>query len=302
MSVPYLAGDALRDGERRRYDLYRRSSSEGTVYEHCMKSIFKACEFGAHGLPLIKDGDWNDSFGEIGGKGKGESVWLAMFLKLVCDKMYPFARRFGKAEHAVLLQKISSQMTENVMRSAYNGRFFTRAFFDDGTPLGDGSGRACRIDLLPQAFASFAEIGTPLQRKNSLLYAFNELADRQNKLIKLFAPPFTPRTRRAGYVNDYPEGVRENGGQYTHAAVWLALALLKEGLTHEAAEATGILLPSLKDPCYEREPYAMCGDVYSMPGAKGKGGWSLYTGAAGWMLALADEWEKQNAEEKRLQM
>ena len=302
VSVPYLAGDALSDGERRRYDLYRRSSSEGTVYEHCMKSIFKACEFGAHGLPLIKDGDWNDSFGEIGGKGKGESVWLAMFLKLVCDKMYPFARKFGKAEHAVLLQKISSQMTENVMRSAYNGRFFTRAFFDDGTPLGDGSGRACRIDLLPQAFASFAEIGTPLQRKNALLYAFNELADRQNKLIKLFAPPFTPRTRRAGYVNDYPEGVRENGGQYTHAAVWLALALLKEGLTHEAAEATGLLLPSLKDPCYEREPYAMCGDVYSMPGAKGKGGWSLYTGAAGWMLALADEWEKQNAEEKRLQM
>lgn len=302
VSVPYLAGDALRDGERRRYDLYRRSSSEGTVYEHCMKSIFKACTFGAHGLPLIKDGDWNDSFDEIGDEGKGESVWLAMFLKLVCDKMFPYARKFGKAEHAILLQKISSQMTENVMRHAYNGRFFTRAFFDDGTPLGDGSGYACRIDLLPQAFAVFAEIGTPLQRKSALLHAFSELADRQNKLIKLFSPPFTSRTRRAGYVNDYPVGVRENGGQYTHAAVWFALALLKEGLTHEAAEATEMLLPSIKNPRYEREPYAMCGDVYSMNGAEGKGGWSLYTGAAGWMLALADEWEKQSAEEKRRQM
>ena len=298
VSVPYLAGTTLKDGERQRYELFRRSEKTGTVYEHCMKSIFRACAFGSHGLPLIKDGDWNDSFGEIGDGGKGESVWLAMFLKTVCDKMYPFALIFGKDEHARLLQKISSEMSDSVMRSAYNGTFFTRAFFDDGTPLGDGNGDACRIDLLPQSFAAFAEIGSPKQRRTALLYAFDALVDKQNGLIKLFSPPFGTCTRRAGYVNDYPAGVRENGGQYTHAAVWFALALLKEGLIHEAAEATSILLPSTKSGTYEREPYAVCGDVYSMPGAEGKGGWSLYTGAAGWMLILAEEWENRHKREE----
>ncbi len=295
VSLPYLDGDELTDGERQRYDLYRRSEKRATVYEHCMKSIFKACEFGSHGLPLIKDGDWNDSFGEIGGGGKGESVWLAMFLKIVCGKMYPYAQKYGTPEQTRLLREISSAMSDSVMRSAYNGKFFTRAFFDDGTPLGDGSGSACKIDLLPQSFASFAEIGTPQQRRTALLHAFDALADKQNKLIKLFSPPFGTRTRRAGYVNDYPAGVRENGGQYTHAAVWFTLALLKEGLTNEAAEATSMLLPSTKGESYGREPYAVCGDVYSMRGAEGKGGWSLYTGAAGWMLVLAQEWENRNA-------
>lgn len=297
--IPFLEGEVLKKDENKRYSLYRKSLRRGTLYEHCMNSIFKACEFGTHGLPLIKDGDWNDSFDEIGKLGKGESVWLAMFLKLVCDKMLPYTHAFGKKEHEELLIKISQSMEKNVMRSAYNGEFFTRAFFDDGEPLGSGSQGACRIDLLPQSFAVFAGIGTHEQREKALLAAFGELVDSDSRIIKLFTPPFDEKSRRAGYVNDYPEGVRENGGQYTHAAVWFALALLKEGLIKEAAAATGFLLPSLKGKNYEREPYAMCGDVYSAPGAEGKGGWSLYTGAAGWMLVLALEWEKYSKKEEQ---
>lgn len=296
--IPYLYGEKLRDGEKQRYELFKRSRSCGSLYEHCMKSIFRACEFGKHGLPLIKDGDWNDSFGEIGEHGLGESVWLAMLLKLVCGRMLPYVLRFGKEEHAELIKEIMLRMEENIKLYAFNGRFFTRAFFDDGTPLGDGSGNACRIDLLPQAFASFAGVGTAEMRRSALLCAYKELVDDSNGIIKLFTPPFNEKTRRAGYVNDYPEGVRENGGQYTHAAVWFALALLREGLTHEAATVTGLLLPSLKGKKYEREPYAMCGDVYSAKGIEGKGGWSLYTGAAGWMLALTAEWERYSQNEK----
>lgn len=292
VSVPYVDGEKLKEGEKQRYDLFRRSAISGTVYEHCIKSVFKACVFGAHGLPLIKDGDWNDSFGEIGDGGKGESVWLAMFLKIVCDRMLPYVHRYGSSEQQKLIKQISAQMSENIMKFAYNGTFFTRAFFDDGTPLGDGGGSACRIDLLPQSFASFAKIGTPEQRRKALNTAYSLLADEKNGIIKLFSPPFTQSTRRAGYVNDYPAGVRENGGQYTHAAVWFAIALLNEGMTRQAAQTTAMLLPSLKSGNYGREPYALCGDVYSMTGAEGKGGWSLYTGAAGWMLVLAEKWEQ----------
>lgn len=294
--IPYLDGEPLSHGEKQRYGLFLRSKKTGTLYEHCMKSIFISCEFGVHGLPLIKDGDWNDSFGEIGIGGMGESVWLAMFLRLVCDKTAKYSVMFGKSEHTELLKKISDRMNERILASSYNGSFFARAFFDDGTPLGNGTGDACKIDLLPQSFAVFANIGTHEIRKKALLCAFNELVDSENKLVKLFSPPFNHKTRRAGYVNDYPEGVRENGGQYTHAAVWFALALLRENLVREAAEVTGYLLPSIKDKRYGREPYAVCGDVYSAKGMEGQGGWSLYTGAAGWMLTLAGEWQKRNTE------
>ena len=288
--LPFLTGDPLGDREESRYRRWQASDTAADLYTHAMLAVRRACRFGAHGLPLFGSGDWNDAFDAAGRRGRGESVWLAMFLRLVCLRFLPVAAS-RDAGDAAFLQETAARMQQNVLSAAWDGSRFLRGFYDDGSPLGGGGEGPCSIDLLPQAFAVFAGVGSPDMRKTALKTAFETLFDPDSRTLRLFTPPFSAQEPYAGYVNDYPPGVRENGGQYTHAAVWFALALKKEGLGAEYRRLVSALLPPEEPsgpsrPVYRNEPYALSGDVAASPGPVGLGGWSLYTGAAGWMLTL----------------
>lgn len=298
LPVAFLGGEKLSAGEKERYGSYFPSGTSASVYEHCVRAIKHSFTFGAHGLPLIKAGDWNDSFSEVGAEGKGESVWLAQFLRLVCLKFLPVCDLMKREDDKRLFLRMADKMKEAVLQYGFNGKYFLRGYYDDGTPLGEEGCDACRIDLLPQAFAVLSGTGSDAQCRSALLCAFKELYDAESKTLKLFTPPFGKDTKRAGYVNDYPAGVRENGGQYTHAAVWFALALKKAGLKEEARRLCEILCPANRyadeknGKIFLNEPYAMTGDVCTEGALNGKGGWSLYTGSAGWYLRLLRELEK----------
>ena len=295
LPVPYLSGEPLAEGERERYAGYSAGSLRESLYSHCLRAIRRALRFGPHALPLILGGDWNDSFSEVGLQGKGESVWLAMFLTVVCNRFAPLCRICADRENEAVLQRLADDLRLVTRAAAFNGRYFIRGFYDSGLPLGDTESGPCGIDLLPQAFAVFAEIGTKAERVSALKAAYAALFDAKYQTLRLFYPPFGEKTVRAGYVNDYPPGVRENAGQYTHAAVWFAMALQKEGLTAEAQSLLPALIPALrqKDRAlwerFKNEPYAVTADIGMAPGTEGRGGWSGYTGAAGWIWRMLND-------------
>ena len=278
LPVRFLSGEPLSPKQKESCREFFPGEARASVFEHCRRALEKgARDLGPHGLPYFGACDWNDAFSEL---EKGESVFLAMFLRLVLLRFLPLCpEEQGKA-----YRSLADRLEENVMAVAFNGQYFLRGFYPDGTPLGDEGGGACEIDLLPQSFAVFAGIGTPEQRKTALKTAFDRLYDPKAGLTRLFAPPFTEQSRRAGYVNDYPPGVRENGGQYSHAAVWFALALRKEGLEEQAKAVLDGVRPDKRDPeVYRNEPYYVSADVLAAPAPAGQGGWSGYTGAAGWL-------------------
>ena len=279
--VPFLRGEPLSTGETERCGEWTSGERRRSLYNHCLRAVNRVLHLtGAHGLPLLRCGDWNDSFSEAGAADRGESVWLGMFTALVCERFAAVCTGCGDAETADALRVVAADMKNRVQAAAYNGEYYVRGFYDDGAPLGDASCDADRIDLLPQAFAVFAGIGTPEQRRRALLKAFEALWMPEANALRLFYPPFTETTRRAGYVNDYPPGVRENAGQYTHAAVWFYMALRREGLNEEAARLLPALVPSLRAGDGR---FAVTADILTSPGREGRGGWSLYTGAAGWL-------------------
>ncbi len=290
VELPFVHGDELKETEKERYGEFYLGEEKGSVYEHCLRAVKKSLNFGEHSLPLMGGGDWNDSFNEVGIKGRGESVWLAMFLRMVLLKFLPICFYFNDKENIKLFTDTAEKLAESIDKYAYNGSWYVRAFADDGTVLGDKTSDACRIDLLPQAFSVLSSMPDEKRKASALESAFNYLVDEENGIVKLFTPPFNEKTFRAGYVNDYPEGVRENGGQYTHSAVWFALSLFEAGKTELAKTVLNIINPAEKyalpigEKIYKTEPYALCGDVYSREDIKGKGGWSLYTGSAGWFL------------------
>ncbi|MBQ7637424.1 MAG: hypothetical protein IJS90_00810, partial [Clostridia bacterium] len=281
--ISFIEAPVLQKNERERYGDYSSCGARFSLYEHCLRAIKKSLATGAHGLPFISGGDWNDSFSEVGIKGRGGSVWLGMFLSVVCREFAQVSELTGDRSCADNLREISRKMNEIVMKTSYNGDYFIRGFYDDGSVLGGRESGACKIDLLVQAFAVFAGIGTKEERVKALKTAFASLYNKKYGVLRLFYPPFGENTERAGYVNDYPEGVRENAGQYTHAAVWFLSALKKEGLTEEYDTLLHSILPNCRDPRFLNEPYALTADVGMAPGLEGRGGWSLYTGAAGWL-------------------
>ena len=295
LTVPYLSGEPLAEGERERYGAYRAGELRETLYSHCVRAIRRALRFGPHALPLMLGGDWNDAFCEVGLGGKGESVWLAMFLVIVCERFAPLSRLSGDTETEAFLLQLAADLRLVTRDAAFNGRYFIRGFYDSGAPLGQEGSGPCEIDLLPQAFAVFARVGTKAERVSALKAAYDALYDPEYRTLRLFYPPFDGNTVRAGYVNDYPPGVRENAGQYTHAAVWFAMALQKEGLTAESESLLPSLIPALrqKDPAlrerFRNEPYAVSADISTAPGAEGRGGWSGYTGAAGWIWRMLND-------------
>ena len=289
IQTPFLEGDELAADEKERYFEPRQSIEKASIYEHCLRAVRHTLRYGSHGLPLIGGGDWNDGFNNVGIKGNGESVWLAQFLCIILEKMSPICRKMNDDETADGFEKEAEKIKKNIDDSAWDGEWYLRAFFDDGSPMGSRNSGECRIDSLSQSFSVLSNMPDPERRKTALDSAVRELVNEDNKVIKLFTPAFEGKGgNNPGYVSAYPAGIRENGGQYTHAAVWLCIALLREGRTDESYRLLTYLNPI--EHCteersaekYRTEPYALAGDVSMNQNCEGRGGWSLYTGAAGW--------------------
>ena len=283
---PFLAGEELTEHERDRYQPLTPGVETGTVLEHCRRAFMRvlARGVGAHGLLHIGTGDWNDAFDRVGAQGRGESVWLTWFFAVTARK---FAALIGG--HAAEQLTLAADRCTRAAEAAWDGAWYRRGYYDDGQPLGSEKSGECRIDAIAQAFAAFDTHADPAHVQRALTSAVEQLFDREHNVVRLFDPPITRRTPETGYVRSYGAGLRENGGQYTHGALWLAMALLRTGRTDEGAQILRAVLPSAHDPArYEGEPYVLAADVAAGDNA-GVAGWTWYTGAAGWYLRIAAE-------------
>ncbi|MCM1419095.1 MAG: hypothetical protein NC084_09625 [Bacteroides sp.] len=289
LPVQYINGEPL--GERHeKYMEVENSDVRESVYRHCKKALEKSFKKGGHALLKMGGGDWNDGYNRVGVRGRGESVWLSMFYVLVVKEFAPIARAEGDAAYADELEKRAAELTQSIEGEAFENGYYLRAFYDDGRKMGAAENEACRIDLLPQAFAVLADLPDREKRDSALKSAYQYLVDEQDRLIRLFTPAFDRDGEEdPGYVKSYPVGVRENGGQYTHAAVWLALAFLKSGDKVTARRLADFLNPAKRGETFKNEPYYMTADIYTNPAALGRGGWSVYTGAAAWYYLLLKE-------------
>ncbi len=294
--VYYIDGPQLEPDEHERYFAPTRSSIKESVYLHCVNAIETASKFGVHGLPLIGNGDWNDGFNLVGIEGKGESVWLALFLSQILERFSPYCRDFGETERADRYEALSKELKRVVDEKCWDGEWYLRAFYDDEEKIGSKTSDECKIDSLPQSFAAIVKLSNEERRNTALNSALSQLVDEKMGVVKLFTPPFNHSRKNPGYIKSYPPGLRENGGQYTHAGVWLALGLLVEGRTDDAWKLLKLLNPAVrtqeedKANIYALEPYAMAADIYTNPACEGRGGWSLYTGAAGWYYRTTIEY------------
>lgn len=285
--VSFLAGEPLPEGEQERYQPVVHSEQLATVYEHCTRALERAHSLGEHGLPLIGNGDWNDGLNHIGVEGKGESVWLAQFLALTMRRFSALCERKDDKPHAEQYRSEAEQLLRAVEESGWDGAWYRRAFSDSGMVLGSVESKENTIDSLPQSFSVFAGVN-PERQAMAIESAHQYLVDETFGIIKLFNEPFTGKSGYVGYIQSYPEGVRENGGQYTHAAVWLTMATLLSGSTEKGYRMVEMLNPANHSRSEEEaaryltEPYYLCGDVYANPQQYARGGWSIYTGAAAW--------------------
>ncbi len=283
--IKYLDGPPLEPQETERYAKYEKSAVSESFFEHCVAAFKQCLTFGEHNLPLFGGGDWNDGFNKIGIDGKAESVWLAMFLKYVADAFVVLCKKLGQAEIAQKVADVSAAMKTAVETYCWDGNRFVRGF-RESKAIGFEKCDSVKIDLLPQAFAVLAGIGTEKQQNTALDTALELLYDPACGVLKLFTPPLNEKDQAIGYTADYPEGVRENGGQYTHGACFFVYALFAAGRADDGWRILRGLVPSLDQFIYNKnfflEPYAIPADISTNPNAYGRGGWSLYTGAAGW--------------------
>ena len=290
--IGFLEGPSVKPQEESYYDIPRISERSGTLYEHCVLSVKKSMARGAHGLPLIGSGDWNDGMNLVGSEGKGESVWLAFFLCYVLKSMAALAARKDDAAFAKFCEDAVTTLTANIEKNAWDGEWYLRAYFDNGKALGSSRNSECRIDSLPQSWAVISGVAKPERAIMSMAQVVNQLVDKDNALVKLLAPPFSAERPAPGYISGYVPGVRENGGQYTHAAVWAAIAFTMLKDKKKAWELLHMINPvhhsDTPDSCatYKVEPFVMAGDVYASVPFAGRGGWTWYTGSAAWMYQL----------------
>lgn len=293
--VHYLEGKILDQDTSESYDLPKISETTGTVYEHCTKAIDRALKFGAHGIPLIGSGDWNDGMNMVGDKGMGESVWLGWFLCTIMEGFIPICERMKDGERAREYKKQISEIKEAIEQNAWDGSWYIRAFFDDGTPLGSAQNKECRIDSIAQSWAVISGMGDKSRTKEAMNAVENHLVNKDEGIIKLFSPPFDKGEMEPGYIKGYNPGVRENGGQYTHAACWVIMAMAKMGEGDKAHELFSMINPinhsssHIETARYKTEPYVLAADVYTTHPNVGRGGWTWYTGAAGWMYRVGIE-------------
>jgi cyclic beta-1,2-glucan synthetase len=287
--VPFLEGPALAAGQPESYFEPRVGDERGTLFEHCARALDHGLTAGSHGLPLMGTGDWNDGMNEVGAGGKGESVWLGWFLHAVLAEWAVLADTRGESRRAERWRKHAGALRASLEREAWDGGWYRRAYFDDGTPLGGVVNDACRIDSIAQSWAVISAAADVARQALAMAAVDAYLVRRADGLVLLFTPPFGETSLEPGYVKGYVPGVRENGGQYTHAAVWTAIAFAALGDGDRAVEILAMLNPinhARTDVAVQRymvEPYAIAADVYSEPPHTGRGGWTWYTGSAGWM-------------------
>jgi len=294
--VFFIEQQPLRDGEHESYAVPKMSQERASVFEHCIRAVEVSLDFGEHGLCKIGGGDWNDGFNNVGIGGKGESVWLSWFLYGILRDFSDVCERFERHDLSKKYVDMSKTILENIELNAWDTDRYLRAFYDDGTPLGSDISKECRIDSLSQSFSVLSQPDRINERKNTALdSALSNLYDRENGLVRLFTPPFDESDARPGYVKGYTPGVRENGGQYTHASVWLCMALFLAGRNDEAYELLYAQNPlshadtKIDADKYKVEPYVISADVYSVGENAGMGGWSWYTGAASWYRTMVVE-------------
>lgn len=292
---PYLSSPLLGENEHERYEIPSVAGERGNVYQHCIKAIEKGLAFGPHGIPLIGGGDWNDGMNLIGVNGKGESVWLGWFLYCVLQRMIPVCRYMGDEGRAEEYGEKAEKIIEALEKEAWDGSWYRRAYFDDGSPLGSIRNDEGKIDSLSQSWAAISAAARESRVEEAMSAVEKYLIDRKNGLIKLLTPPFYDGELNPGYIKGYLPGVRENGGQYTHAATWVIYAFSRLGNGEQAWELLDMINPinhsrtGMERMTYKVEPYVMAADVYAVYPNEGRGGWTWYTGAAGWMYRIGIE-------------
>ena len=287
--VPFLEGKLLAPGERDVFFQPTVSDETASLFEHCARGLDASLGLGVHGLPLIGTGDWNDGMNRVGAGGQGESVWLGWFLYATLNRWAPLAETRGAAERAAVWRAHATGLLAALEREAWDGDWYRRAWFDDGTPLGTAAAQECRIDSIAQSWAVLSGAADPERARRAMTAMARELIRPADGLALLLTPPFDKGEHDPGYIRAYPPGLRENGGQYTHAALWAVMAFAKLGDGEGAAGLFALLNPightatAAGVERYKTEPYALAADVYAAVGHVGRGGWSWYTGSAGWM-------------------
>jgi cellobiose phosphorylase len=293
--INFLEGRAVNAEDDSYYDLPNRSEEIGTLYEHCVRAILEGLKFGIHGLPLIGTGDWNDGMNMVGKEGKGESIWLGFFLYKVLMQFTMVADAQKDIPIVEQFREEASILRRNIEQSGWDGMWYRRAYFDDGTPLGSDSNQECKIDSVAQSWSVLSGVGDAVRSHKAMDSLDKYLVHRKQSLIQLLEPPFDKSDLNPGYIKGYVPGVRENGGQYTHAAIWAAMAFAQLGDNKRAWELLNIINPVNHGDSQDRiniykvEPYVVAADVYAVAPHTGRGGWTWYTGSASWMYRLITE-------------
>jgi cellobiose phosphorylase len=293
--VPFLKSPVLRPEQEEDFGLPGVSGQTGTVYEHCVRALVHGYRLGPHGLPLMGTGDWNDGMNKVGAHGKGESVWNGWFFLAVLKAFAELAGQRGDTARAAWCRERAEALRAAQEANAWDGAWYRRAYFDDGTPLGSAQNDECQIDAIPQAWAVISGAADPSRARRAMAAVEDRLVRPEGKLIQLFDPPFDRGALQPGYIKGYVPGIRENGGQYTHAATWVVLAVALQGRGDRALELWNMLNPIYHATTpsevqrYKVEPYVVCADVYGVPPHTGRGGWTWYTGSASWLYRVALE-------------
>ena len=293
--IPFLKAPPLKPGEMERYAEYNSTRRSYTLFEHCQRALRKGSTSGSHGLPLIGAGDWNDGFNLVGSQGRGESTWLAWFLIDVLKRFAEVCEQRGLHEEADNYREQADAFSRALEEHAWDGDWYLRAYYDDGTPLGSHDADECQIDAIAQSWSVLSGAGDQKRSERSMDQVWERLTDTDHNLSLLFAPPFDKTPDNPGYIKDYPPGVRENGGQYTHAAAWTAWAYASLGDSERAWHLYDILNPiyqadnEKRATQYRVEPYVSAADIYSQGEKLRRGGWTWYTGSAGWLYRLGIE-------------
>ncbi len=293
--IHFVEGRPLNQEEDSYYDLPGRSEKGASVYEHCVRAILKGLTRGEHGLPLIGSGDWNDGMDMVGKQGRGESIWLGFFLYDVLMQFTKVARLRGDLSFAERCQSEAAQIRQNIEQQGWDGEWYRRAYFDDGSPLGSASNPECQIDSIAQSWSVLSGAGDASRSRMAMSALDRRLVRRDHALIQLLDPPFDKSHLNPGYIKGYVPGVRENGGQYTHAAIWAGMAFAALGDRRRAWELLAMINPvnhaksQEGTATYKVEPYVVAADVYAVSPHTGRGGWTWYTGSAGWMYRLIVE-------------
>ena len=292
--MDFLAAPLLDLGEHDRFFVPAAADAPATLFEHCARGLDHSLHLGSHGLPLMGTGDWNDGMNRVGEAGKGESVWLGWFLHAALQAFTPLADARQDIARAATWRAHAATL-QMALERAWDGDWYLRAYFDDGTPLGSHAADECRIDSIAQAWAVISGVAPPAHAARAMASVDRELVRTDEKLLLVLTPPFDKTTSEPGYIKGYPPGIRENGGQYTHAALWTAMAFALLGEGDKAATLFAMLNPinHARTPAeaarYKLEPYVVAADIYSTPPHIGRGGWSWYTGSAGWMQRVGLE-------------